>query len=98
MKVYESMLKTFVKPEGATVFEGLHVRVWRTEFEARDSYDNKDVETAIQEWVYRKKWVRKNEVCPMGELAEYVASLPRVAAVEILDGRSQGILIYNDWP
>lgn len=72
---------------------GLHnctVRVWRKEIKVLDSYDNSDV-VAFAEGYSSTNY-------STSDLAEAIARLPRVSAVEVLDIQGNGIVIYPEWP
>lgn len=64
------------------------VRVWRTEPEVKEKYDNTDIQTAV----------RNNARSQFNKLAKVVSELPRVSAYEILDSKGNGVVVYNDWP
>jgi len=82
MRVIESMTKISLPK--------YTVRVWRDE---GDEYEHKpglftDLHSMAQ----------ANQDNPPAELAKKLAGLPSVAAVEVLDWDSGGVVVYNNWP
>lgn len=66
------------------------VRVWREENEVRSSYDetNEDLLAVV----------RKFDPFARKEIAEALANMPRVTAVEVTDEHGCGVVIYSEWP
>lgn len=82
MRVVESMTKISLPKYS--------VRVWRDE---NDSFEHlpglyTDLHSVAQ----------ANQDSPPADLAKKIAALPRVAAVEVLDWDSGGVVVYNNWP
>lgn len=71
-----------------TLPDKTYIRVWRNEDEVKDTYDNSDLHTMT----------KMNPHLTMSQLAEKIATMPRVNAVEILTGDGAGVLIYPSWP
>lgn len=75
------------------------IRVWREETELAEKYDQRDLFAAVQVFLHRKdadgnpEPVRKKVV-----LAEMLAALPRVNAVEVKDDHGNGLVVYVNWP
>ena len=67
---------------------GLRARVWRNESEVKALYPNSDL--------YSESFrAMKEPHC----LAEALAAMPRVNAVEVMrQGQDQGIILYTNWP
>jgi hypothetical protein len=64
--------------------------VWRETDVVRNlnSYTNPDIEKLLDE----------NSVVDLHVVAQMIAELPRVNAVEVTDQFGKGIVIYPDWP
>lgn len=82
MRVVESMTKISLPK--------YTVRVWRDE---SDEYQHQpglftDLHSLAKE----------HQDSPAAELAKILAALPKVAAVEVLDWDSGGVVVYNNWP
>lgn len=69
------------------VIHPCHIRVWRQESDVQKTYDNEDIIAAVVAFGSRN----------IVEIAQLVAVMPRVNAVEVTSN-GQGILIYPDWP
>jgi len=71
------------------VMEKMDIRVWREELEVKDHYFNQDLIDLVYS---RKDWTRS-------ELAEALAAMPRVNAVEVKYAQTENaVLIYPEWP
>jgi len=71
-----------------SAFCGWHIRVWREEPEYKPGPDE-EVLVAIEKYFV---WG-----CDRKEAINKVGSLPRVAAIEILNPQGNGSLFYPDW-
>lgn len=65
-----------------------YIRVWRNEEQLLDQYNNNDIKTVAN----------LNVHLTITQLAEKIAAMPRVNAVEVLTGDGEGVLIYPSWP
>lgn len=69
---------------------GYTFRIWRKEESVEGQHDNSDLR-----WVFALKKITPKNV---REFAVKLAQMPRVNAVEVVDGNGNGILIYPEWP
>ena len=81
MRIIESMTRI-------TLPNKTYIRVWRQEFELKDSYDNDDLSVVANLSIH---------LTP-SKIAEKICELPRINAVEVLGADGAGVLIYPDWP
>ena len=65
-----------------------YIRVWRNEDTLQDSYNNSDLNSMAN----------RNTHLTLSQLAEKIAEMPRVNAVEVLAVDGEGVLIYPSWP
>jgi hypothetical protein len=63
------------------------VRIWRQE-ELTGSFDNQDLIDAAAQY----------EIASGQDLADLLIELPRVNAVEVLDPKGFGVVLYQNWP
>lgn len=82
MRVIESMTKISLPK--------YTIRVWRDETEEFEPLPGlyTDLHSVAQ----------ANQDLSPSKLAKKIAELPRVAAVEVLDWDSGGVVVYNNWP
>ena len=73
--------------------EAWTIRVWREEEELQETYDNRDLSGAVFEFIRQDVPFRRKMV-----LAELLAALPRVNAVEVKDADGNGLVVYKNWP
>ena len=72
------------------------IRIWREEEAAPpplEGYPNQDLQAMAMSKTYGSK---EMPTCFM--VAEALAELPRVNAVEVKDAFGNGVVIYTDWP
>lgn len=81
--VVESMTRIKLPP--------LTVRVWRAEPELASGYDNLD----LHELAWKAFMDCHGNPAP---IAAVLAEAPRVNAVEVVDERGDGCVVYKDWP
>lgn len=62
------------------------IRVWRAEEELKGFYENKDIFQAFHLGATLIESIKK------------ISELPRVNAVEVVDGSGDGVVYYTDWP
>lgn len=79
----ESMTRVEIGP--------ITVRVWRTETDL-SKVDNADINNLAN-----TLWVNMRHKPRPEELAAEFEKLPRIAAVEVLNLKGDGVLIYPDW-
>lgn len=76
----------------------MRIRVWREEatLEAACATDNGD----LHEWagMQRADIVLHGDMPHILGLMGTLKAFPRVAAIEIVDGDMQGVVVYNSWP
>lgn len=67
------------------------VRVWRTEKSLADAAaaSNEDLRILAK--------AMEEKISGAHQIAEMIAVLPRVAAIEVLDYKGDGVLHYPDW-
>jgi hypothetical protein len=63
------------------------VRIWRQE-ELSGPIDNQDLINVASQY----------EIASCQDLADLLIDLPRVNAVEVLDVKGFGVVLYNNWP
>jgi hypothetical protein len=77
------------------LFDQYTLRIWRGEDSIQSSYDFDELEENVREWVnYRN--IGRGYTADM--LAMFVLKQPRVNAVEVVDNRGDGIVLYREWP
>lgn len=95
-RLYESMTKMVV-----SIFaEPLYVRVWRSEERLRFGPDHSVQECVAEVSDRYHGCARHDEYACRGfceALMEELSNLPGVEAVEVVDSRGDGALIYPDW-
>lgn len=97
MRIYESMFRRDAHlRHGEGEYQKITIRVWRTETEARAEYDQSDLAAAIQKLLMQQRG--PDSGISLGVIAERIADMPRVAAVEVLNMDGSGPIIYSDWP
>ena len=90
-RVIESVNTFHVWVRGYRSTETWVVRVWREESVAEDRYDNSGLQTSLHQYLDDRKL---NVVDPdKAILAERLAALPRVNAVEVRDAAGNGLKI-----
>ena len=77
-------------------FSPWRVRVWRTEVSVEDYYHNDDLEAAVLEMAAIK--AKHRQEVRVSDLAKCLLSLDRVNAVEVVDEKGNGIVLYREWP
>lgn len=82
MRVIESMTKISLPK--------YTIRVWRDQ--------DHDYEHKPGLFTDLHSMAQANQDAPAAELAKKLAALPSVAAVEVLDWDSGGVVVYNNWP
>ena len=72
----------------------IKIRVWLDEEEVSSSYDNRKLVKSIED--FADPW--KDEPASMKEIAEFVAGLERINAVQVIDlYDNSGVMIYTNW-
>ena len=85
---------SFAVIESMTTFQrdGLTIRIWQAEDEVLDSYDRSDLELRLGQILFNMDTPR------IGKVAEALANLPGVNAVEVKNAKGNGIVLYKEWP
>lgn len=68
------------------------VRVWRAEETLRSEYDNHDI------WKACQAFAAEHTADEREELFAVIEALGRINAIEIVDRRGDGCLVYPEWP
>ena len=89
MKVIESMTRIVDIP-------GITIRVWREENDLYRTYDKDDL--LVEAWNVYNRGRQTPSLGLVPDLADALSKLPRVNAVEVIDGAGNGVVVYPEWP
>lgn len=91
-RVYESMIKITLRGHWSQLWPKYTLRVWREQPDRLSfryaTTDNNDIRQLVAQLCSRYD---------LNQVVERVANFSRVSAVELLDAKGNGVLIYPDW-
>lgn len=73
------------------------IRVWRQE-EPDGQIDNSDLWRVVDDPSWRVAMDANCGRLDIDAMAQSLIAMPRVNAVEVLDGSDSGVVYYKDWP